>query len=104
MSSSEQLPKKVRKYYARLIKRKMDEMGIQNQLTLVPSGKKKAMWMVDKTGQLIMDNGKPKQQIVDIMIARNIYKNTVKTLLRAGTDAIDAFLNVPTQAVTQQNG
>jgi hypothetical protein len=70
-------------------------MGIKNQINLTPTGKKRTMWIADKEGRIKMKDGKPEQRIVDVLMARNIYKNTLKTLLRAGPDAIEAFLNVP---------
>ena len=92
----QKLTKKQRKLVSRQIRAKLDRMGIENKLQIVPSGKRVRILELDAKGQpQVGTDGKFKTIVVDRMIGKNVYKNTVRTVRNLPLNRIEAFLNAP---------
>lgn len=88
------LSKKSRKYYSALITDKLEAMGIKDEITMVPSGKKRKVMRLDDTGRPVVENGKIQTEDQDIMRAQNKLRSTVRNLRKQPEEVILAFLNM----------
>jgi hypothetical protein len=110
---NEYLGRKERKQASRLIANKLSEMGLTDMLTYHPSGKKYTIYFIEgkpvrmtaSTAELLSKNPEMKfdrnedktlkSAEVDIMQARNIFRNMLKKLRRQPRAAVQAFLDIP---------
>lgn len=95
-NKNKRLSKKQRRVYSRLIKKKLIEMGIKDEITMQPSGKKlrKPVLKADGSGFEVDEQGSVKIETVDIMIARNLQRNMIKNLRKSGIEIVKSFLNL----------
>lgn len=92
------LSKKAQKRVSKLITNKLLEMGVKDEITFIGSGKIRKFFKKDETGKLIMEGGKPKEFEVEMPIASNTLRRTVRELRKQDLDTISAFLNMQTPA------
>lgn len=93
------LSKKERKRVSKLITNKLLEMGVKDEINFVGSGKMRKFFKKDeKTGKIIMENGKPKEFELEMPIAINVLRRTVREMRNQHPDVINSFLSMPTSA------
>jgi len=88
------LTKKGRKIYSRLIQKKLEQLGLEDKIVMVASGKKVRVLQRDDKGMVVVENGKPKFTEGDVPRASNVFRRTLKDLLKQNADVIESFLNM----------
>lgn len=101
---SVKLTKKGRKYYSKLLTEKLKAMGVKDEISFTPSGKKRKTLKFDENGSLVLKDGKPEVIEVDMPIAQNILRRTVKSLRKQELSVIEAFLNIEIPVATEEDG
>ena len=96
------ISKKEKKRVSKLITNKLLAMGVKDELTMVGSGKIRQFYRKDDKGNLITRKGKdgkptPKLFDVEMPIAMNVLRRTVRELRNQPVEVINAFLNMQTQ-------
>jgi hypothetical protein len=99
---SQYISKKEQKWVSKQITRKLLAMGVKDELTFVGSGVTREYWRKDDKGNLITEKGKdgkavPKLFDVEMPIAMNVLRRTVRELRNQPVDVINAFLKMPVQ-------
>ena len=90
------LSKKEKKQASRALAAKLTRMGVKNEIQMIPSGKRIRRPILDDKGQLqTNEQGHVRMEIVDILRASNIFRNTVRTLRNGPPEQMMAFLNLP---------
>ena len=94
------LTKKERKRVSKLITEKLLALGVKDEVTFIGSGKIRKFYKKDEKGQYIMEKDKdgkqkPKEHDVEMPIAMNVLRRTVRELRNQTPGAINAFLNMP---------
>jgi hypothetical protein len=95
------LSKKDRKRVSKLITKKLEAMGVKDEITFVASGKVRKFYKKDESGNLIMEEGKDgikKAKLFEVQmpIAINVLRRTVRELRNKSPETIQAFLDMPT--------
>jgi hypothetical protein len=95
------ISKKEKKRVSKLITNKLLAMGVKDELTMVGSGKTRQFYRKDDKGNLITEKGKdgkavPKLFDVEMPIAMNVLRRTVRELRNQPVEVINAFLNMQT--------
>lgn len=90
------LSKKQKRIFSRLIKKRLESMGIKDEITMQPSGKKvkRPVLKSDGFGFEVDENGLIKIEDVDIMLARNLQRNMIKNLRNSTLNIVKGFLSV----------
>lgn len=94
------ISKKERKRISRLITKKLELMGVKDELTFMGSGVFREFMKKDDKGGVIMEKNKegkmvPKLFKVEMPIAMNVMRRTVRELRNSHPDIINAFLRMP---------
>ncbi len=92
------LSKKERKRVSKLITEKLLAMGVKDETNFIGSGKIRKFYKKDEKGKLIMEGGKPKEFEVEMPIAINVLRRTVREMRNSEPDVINAFLGMETPA------
>jgi hypothetical protein len=92
------LSKKEAKRVSKLIAQKLEAMGVKDETNFIGSGKIRQFHKKDDKGKIIMDGGKPKLFDVEMPIAINVLRRTVRELRNSHPDVINAFLSMETPA------
>lgn len=100
------LSKKDRKRVSKLITAKLELMGVKDEITFMGSGTFKKYMKKDSDGKVIMEKNKetgknePKLFDVEMPIAMNVMRRTVRELRNSSPETINAFLamKLPDQA------
>jgi hypothetical protein len=103
------ISKKESKRISKIISDKLKLMGVKDEITFIGSGKKKKFYKKDDSGGVIMeknDRGElvPKVFEVEMPIAMNVLRRTVRELRKAPVEVINAFLRMPVTSPSEQNG
>ena len=93
------LTKKQRKYVSRAITKKLEAMGVKDEVTFVGSGKIRKFFKKDEKCNLILETDKdgkkvPKQFDVEMPLALNVMRRTVRELRNQTPEVINAFLRM----------
>ncbi len=88
------MTKKQRKFYRKLLAKKLTELGVKDEITYKPTNATSFALFV-KDEQVAGGRVEPKQyqQQVRMMQAQNLQRHIMKTLIRAGEEAVIRFLN-----------
>src|ERR1017187_7120654 len=94
------ISKKDRKYVSRAITAKLLAMGVKDETTFVGSGKFRKFYKKDADGQLIMEKNKEGKSVgklfdVEMPIAMNVLRRTVREMRNQTPEIINAFLDMP---------
>jgi hypothetical protein len=94
------ISKKSRKYVSKMITEKLTAMGVKDEVTFVGSGRIRKFYKKDADGNLITEKNEegkivPKLFDVEMPIAMNVLRRTVRELRNQTPDIINAFLNMP---------
>ena len=95
------ISKKERKRVSRLITDKLLAMGVKDEITFIGSGKMGKFYKRGDDGKIITekdkDTGKlvPKEFEVEMPIAMNVLRRTVRQLRNSPVEVINAFLDMP---------
>lgn len=96
---SQYISKKEKKRVSKLITERLLAMGVKDEITFIGSGKYRTYYRKDEKGQIIMEkkDGKsvPKEFKVEMPIAMNVLRRTVRELRNSPVDVINAFLRMP---------
>jgi hypothetical protein len=100
---SQYISKKEKKRVSKLITNKLLAMGVKDETTMTGSGRIRKFWRKDDKGNLITEKGKdgkavPKLFDVEMPIAMNVLRRTVRELRNQPVEVINAFLSMPTSA------
>jgi len=96
------ISKKEKKRVSKLITQKLKAMGVKDEITMVGSGVTRQFYRKDDKGNLITEKdpktGKavPKLFDVEMPIAMNVLRRTVRELRNQPVDVINAFLGMQT--------
>lgn len=96
------ISKKEKKRVSKLITNKLLAMGVKDEITMVGSGRIRQFYRKDDKGNLITEKGEdgkptPKLFDVEMPIAMNVLRRTVRELRNQPVEVINAFLNMQTQ-------
>jgi hypothetical protein len=96
------LSKKDKKTLSKLLANKLKAMGVEDEIKYTPSGKK-IKRPVFENDQVKVEDGQVVFEEIDIPVAMNPLRRTVRRLRNAPLDQIEAFLNmeVSTEPVTE---
>lgn len=89
------LSKKEKKEISRALTKKLQAMGVTDEITYVPSGKKIKRPVLENNTFKIED-GKIVMEELDVPLAMNALRRTVRNLRNAPIEQINAFLSMPT--------
>ena len=98
---SQYISKKEKKRVSKLITEKLAALGVKDEITFVGSGKIRKYMRKDDKGQIIMEKNKdtgkmePKLFDVEMPIAMNVMRRTVRELRNSPVETINAFLSMP---------
>lgn len=103
---SQYISRKEKKRVSKLITQKLELLGVKDEITFVGSGKMRKFMKKDGKGGVIMEtdkNGKrvPKMFEVEMPIAMNVMRRTVRELRNSPVDTINAFLAMPVPGKTE---
>lgn len=87
------LSKKEKKAISKAIIEKLTSMGVKNEIQYVASGKK-IKRPVFEGNEIKVEDGKVVFEEIDVPIAMNVLRRTVRTLRKAPLEEILAFLNL----------
>jgi hypothetical protein len=95
-NKNKKLSKKQKRIYSRLITKKLESMGIRDEITMHPSGKKQKQLVPkeDGTGFEVDESGALKVVDKDVLVAKNLQRNMVKNLRNSTKDIIESFLKI----------
>jgi hypothetical protein len=93
------ISKKNRKYVSRAITQKLLALGVKDEVTMIGSGRIRQFYKKDAGGNIIMEKDKdgkllPKQFDVEMPIAMNVLRRTVRELRNQTPEVINAFLKM----------
>lgn len=94
------ISKKEKKRISKLITQKLELMGVKDEITFMGSGKFRKFMKKDDKGGVIMEKNKetgkdvPKMFDVEMQIAMNVMRRTVRELRNSHPDVINAFLRM----------
>lgn len=88
------LSKKERKYVSSLITRKLTELGVKDQVTMVDTKKQDVRIKLDENGRPVMVEGKPQLELYFKQEAMNTLRRTVRNLRNQGWEVVEAFLAI----------
>jgi hypothetical protein len=94
------LSKKNKKRVSKAITEKLLALGVKDEITFIGSGKIRQFYKKDEKGQVIMEKDKdgklvPKSFPVEMPIAMNVLRRTVRELRNQAPETINAFLSMP---------
>lgn len=95
------LSKKEKKVISKAITQKLEQLGIVDEIKFVPSGKKVKRPIFDpETNQFKVEDGKLVFEELDVPMAMNAVRRTVRVLRNSSVQEIEAFLalEVPSQS------
>ena len=95
------LTKKKAKHYKPLIKAKLMEMGVKDQVGYTETGSFRTVSVINEEDK---ENPKVETKRVPSYRAVNLYKNLTKKLLGMSTEAIEKFLSSPIGNKTETQG
>lgn len=93
------LSKKEKKAVSKAITAKLELLGVKDEITFIPSGKKIKVPVIENN-QIKVQDGLPVMQELDVPLAMNALRRTVRNLRNAPIEQIEAFLSLP---VPEQN-
>ncbi len=99
------LSAKEQKHYSKLIAEKLESLGVKDTITMHPSGKQRRILALkeDGSGLDIDERGFVKTKLVDVLHARNLQRNMVRTLRKQPRAVVKAFLNVEAAPVEESS-
>ena len=96
MNKNNGLSKKDRKFFSSQIAKKLTEMGIEDKIDFISSGRVKEYYQRGLNGlPELGEDGQPLVQRVEMPIARNTFRRTIKSLRNSDINVIMSFLNTP---------
>lgn len=96
------LSKKQKKIVSKAITAKLELLGVKDEITYIPSGKKIKIPVIENN-QIKVKDGQPVMQEIDVPVAMNALRRTVRNLRNGPVDQIEAFLSIPVpQAETSE--
>lgn len=90
------LSKKEKKQMSALITKKLEAMGVKDEISYIASGKKIKRPVFDaESNQFKLEDGKLVMEELDVPVAMNALRRTVRTLRKAPVEQIISFLEMP---------
>jgi hypothetical protein len=98
MSNNDKLTKKERKYYSTLLAKKLESLGIKDEIVLSGTGAGRLYYKTGNDGKRLLDkNGKPETIVMESLSAKNPFRAMIKNLRNGSRDAIESFLGLDTK-------
>jgi len=100
MSNTDKLTKKERKYYSALLAKKLETLGIRDEIVMSGTGVAKLFYKTGLDGRVVFDaKGKPERVVAETLMGKNPLRNLIKKLRNGSRDAVESFLALDNQAL-----
>ena len=95
----QKLSKKEKKHVSKLIKSKLESMGVKDEITYIKTNIKRQKLVYDKKGHPITEKDKngvlqPKIIVVDMVQAMNVMRRTIRELRNKSMVEVNQFLEL----------